>query len=147
VDSVTAPSPLTDFIGIQFVLDPAGSTPPAAVQFAGMTFWFPPEYQTKLGSGAGNPGVIDGVRGYTQVGGPTGLQWVMISSITGAVRDQFLALPGGSGWVSTAARNIFRNVALQLIETYNIPAPSVLTALTNLYNAAVANDHAVPPGG
>jgi hypothetical protein len=140
-------SPLNTFVGIQFIIDPAGTTPPENVTYDQRIAYLPPEYMTALGSGPSNPGVLDSIPGYQQAGGPTGRQWVMTSSIPAGVITAFNNIPGGSGWTSPSARTTYFNLARQLRDTYNVPAPTIITALTNAYQAAVLNDHTPPAGG
>lgn len=140
-------SPLNTFIGVQFIVDPAGTTPPGNAVYDQQVFMLPPEYLTNLGSGSSNPGVLDGVPGYHQSGGPTGHQWVMTSSIPASVIAAFNAIPGGSGWTSQSARTTYFTLARQLRDNFAVPAPTIITALTNAYQAAVLNDHTPPAGG
>ncbi len=136
-------APLSTFVGVQFIVDPDGSTPPALVKYDQVIFWLPPEYVT-WGTGPANTGVIgsgaEAVRGYHQLGGPTGHQWVMTSLVTSVLRDQFNAIPGPSGWKVAASRTAYRTIAQQLLDVpYSMAGPDVVTLLTNAYNAAATN--------
>jgi hypothetical protein len=138
-------SPIASFVGVVFTADV--DTPAESLPYAGQTFLIPPEYLTAIGSGPSNPGVLIGIRGYHVAAGPTGHQWLMTAPIGNAVRDAILAIPGAHSWTVPAAAATYRNMALVLIRDFGVPAPSAVTALTNLYNAAVTNDHTAAPGG
>lgn len=138
-------SPISSFVGVVFTAD--ADTPAESLPYAGQTFLIAPEYLTALGSGPGNPGVLIGIRGYHIAAGPTGHTWLMIGPVNNAVRDALLGIPGAHSWTVQASFVTFRNTALVLIRDFGVPAPTAVTALTNLYNAAVTNDHTAAPGG
>lgn len=138
-------SPISSFVGVVFTAD--ADTPPESLPYDGKTFLVPPEYLAAIGSGPGNPGVLIGIRGYHIAAGPTGHVWLMTAPVSNAVRDGILAIPGGHAWTVPASLTTFRNVAVTLIKDFGVPAPSVVTQLTALYNAAVTNDHTAAPGG
>lgn len=135
-------SPISAFVAVQLIADPAGSTPPANMVYDQRVALLAPEYLSQIGSGPGDPGRIGEIDGYRQSGGPTGIQFVMTSGITSALVAAFLAIPGPKGWVSAPARGAYRSIALTLLNTYHVPGPDVITAQTTMYNNAVINDHA-----
>jgi hypothetical protein len=138
-------SPISSFVGVVFTAD--ADTPAESLPYDGKTFLVPPEYLTAIGSGPGNPGILIGIRGYHVAAGPTGHQWLMTAPVNNAVRDAILAIPGVHSWTVQASFVAFRNAAVTLIRDFGVPAPTVVTALTNLYSAAVTNDHTAAPGG
>jgi hypothetical protein len=148
VDDVTTPlTPLPNFTAFTYTADPDSPPPAEVMQYDGKTFLFPPEYLQQLGTGAANPGVLDGVRGYV-VTQPNGQHlWMMIGAVTKAIRDAFLTIPGPHSWTVPASLNTFRNVGTVLVRDYGVPGSTVVNALGNLYNAAVVNASTPPPGG
>jgi hypothetical protein len=147
VDDVTAPgaSPLDTWVAVQFVKNQF--TPPDYLKYNGRIYAVPPEYMTAIGSGQDNPGVLVGVRGYLQDGGPTGKQWVMAPAFPPAILAAFDAIPGAHGWLSASAYTEYATLGLRLVETYHVDAADALAALQALYNAAVDNAETVAPGG
>ena len=141
---MTGPSQLADFVPVTFVAN--ADTPPEAIQFDGKTFLLSPEYLSAVGSGPGNPGVIKGVRGYL-TGTPGAQQFIMIGGIPNAARDALLAIPGAHSWTVQASFTTYRNTAIVLNRDYGVPIPTIITALTNMYNAAVTNANTPAPGG
>ncbi len=146
-------SPLASFVPIIFRAV-AGETPTAALPLDGLTFYFPPEYLSAIGSGPGNPGEIvagsQHVRGYLQVttGPPIVREWMMTNELPAAVRAQLDAIPGGSGWVSTSARDNFVQQGRDLRKNFGLPAPDVVALFTSLYGSAVTNRNAqIAAGG
>lgn len=99
-----------------------------------------PDLTTKLGSAsAASPGYLAGIRGYPVAGGPTGYQWMIAPLITAATGAAFEAIPGDnpSGWVNMAARQVFVDRGLVLINPpHSIPASAVVDAWGDLYDAA-----------
>lgn len=138
-------SNIDQWVGIQFVAD--ADTPADATQWDQKIFLVAPEYMANIGSGPSNPGVLMGVRGYHVTGGPTGHQWLMTGPVTNAVRDQIGQIPGAQGWLAPGTRATYRQAAAQLIRQHGVPAPDVISILTDLYNAAAANATTAPPGG
>jgi hypothetical protein len=143
-------SPLGDFVQITFVA--TADTPVAAQALDGLTFYFPPEYLTALGSGPGNPGVINAggqkIRGHLDVTVPTARKWVMTNEFPAAVQAQVDDIPGGLGWVRPASRTLYMNQGRDLVRLYGVPVPDVIALFGALYNAARLNrDQQVAMGG
>jgi len=146
-------SPLNSFVPIVFRAV-AGETPAAALALDGLTFYFPPEYLSAIGSGAGNPGEIvagsQHVRGWLQVttGPPLVREWMMTNELPAAVRAQLDAIPGGLGWVSQPARDSFIQLGRDLRKNFAMTAPDVVALFTALYADAVTNRNAqIAAGG
>jgi hypothetical protein len=146
-------SPLASFVPITFRAV-SGETPTAALPLDGSTFYFPPEYLTAIGSGAGNPGQIvagsQSVRGYLQItaGPPIVREWMMTNELTAAVRAQVDAIPGGLGWVDQNARATVIQSGRDLRRLYGITAPDLVALLGTLYAAIVSNRNAqIAAGG
>jgi hypothetical protein len=138
-------SPIDTFMAVQFIAN--AHTPPNYLKWNGKIFGIPPEYQTALGSGQDNPGILLGIRGYLQVGGPTGNQWVMAPSFPPTILTAFNAIPLPHTWLDQAALNTYQVIGLQLVETYNVAAADAVAALQSLYTAARDNEATQPPGG
>lgn len=144
-------SPLANFVTITFVL---GEGAPVEVQpLDGQVFHFPPEYLTGLGSGAGDPGKIRGVRGYLDNSNQNDLKWVMTGPITNTTRTNILAIPGGLGWVDNTGNagtplRVFTAQMARLFNDFNVPGPDVLDMSNKMYDAASANRNAqIAAGG
>jgi hypothetical protein len=146
-------SPLNQFVPITFRAV-AGETPAGALPLDGLTFYFPPEYLTAIGSGPGNPGQITAgsqtVRGYLQIttGPPLAREWMMTNELTAAVRAQIAAIPGGLGWVNQPSLDTFVQLGRNVRRDYGAAAPDIVTLFGALYSAAVANRNAqIAAGG
>lgn len=135
---------LETFLWLTLASDP--DTPPEFLPDVGKVVGLPPEYRAKLGSGPSEPGFLFAntarpIRGYLRTGGPTGYEWVIIGSITPAIRNAVETIPPLPRWVNTAGggpRSIYRQAARQLVLA-DVPGPDVVDLLTRLYNAAVQN--------
>lgn len=143
-------SPLGDFVMIRF--QATADTPQAAQALHDQVFYFPPEYLTAIGSGAGNPGVITAagqkIRGYLDSTNPTDRRWVMTNEMPPAAQAQVDAIPGGLGWVRPASRTLYVNQGRALIAQYGVPVPDVIALWTALYRAAALNrDAQIEAGG
>jgi hypothetical protein len=138
-------SPIDSFLAVQFLANQY--TPANYLKWDKKIFAIPPEYQTALGSGPGNPGILLGVRGYHVAAGPTGHQWVMAPPFTPTVLAAFQAIPGAHGWLNQASLNTYQVIGLQLVETYGATPADAVAALQSLYSAAKDNEAAQPPGG
>jgi len=143
-------SPLSEFVAITFTA--TTDTPAAALPLDGKTFYFPPEYLAAIGSGPGNPGVINAagqkIRGWLDTTTPAALKWVMTSELSAALVAQIDAIPGGSGWVRAASRTLYLGQGRDLVRLYSVPAADVVALLNALYDAASANrDAQLAAGG
>lgn len=143
-------SPLGDFVPITFQSTP--DTPPAAQALNGLTFYFPPEYLTAIGSGPTSPGAINAgsqrVRGYLDSTVPAALKWVMTGEFPAAVVAQVDAIPGVDGWNRPASRTLYLNQGRDLVRLYGVPAAEVIALFGALYNAARLNrDAQIAAGG
>lgn len=143
-------SPLGDFVPITF--QSTADTPTAAQPLNGLTYYFPPEYLTAIGSGAGSPGVINAggqkIRGWLDATDPANRKWVMTNEMSAANVAQVDAIPGGLGWVRPASRTLFINQGRDLVRLYGVPVPDVIALFSALYNAARLNrDQQITMGG
>lgn len=158
-------APLASFMWLELVA--VSDTPPELVALGGRQLGLPPEYVTQLGSGPGNPGTLfpgspQPIRGYHQVGGTTGHQWVMTGALGQAALQVIDAipvdqtLPGSPGWMpvqatlldgsSASVRQVYVVTGRRLVTDYSLPLPDVRTVLNNLYVAARANRDAQRAG-
>lgn len=134
-------SALGDFVPITF--QATADTPPAAQALNGLTFYFPPEYLTAIGSGPTSPGFINAgsqrIRGYLDASVPTATKWVMTGEFPAAVVAQLDAIPGPDGWTRPASRALYLNQGRDLVRLYGVPVADVVALFTALYNAARLN--------
>jgi hypothetical protein len=143
-------SPLGDFVQITF--QATADTPTGAQALDGLTFYFPPEYLTAIGSGPTSPGTINAggqrIRGYLDSTVPTAPKWVMTGELPAALLAQVDAIPGGSGWVRPASRTLYINQGRDLVRLYGVPPADVVALFAALYNAARLNrDAQIAAGG
>ena len=133
-------SPLTSFVPITFTATP--DTPAAYMQLNGLTFYFPPEYIPAIGSGPTNPGTIQAgphaVKGYLEVVSPTVRRWHMTGDLPTAVMNQINDIPGGSGWLVPASKQMYIFRGTQLAEL-GVAIPDIIAAWNDLYDAAATN--------
>lgn len=139
MDIVT--SSLADFVTITFVA--TADTPAAAQPLDGLTFYFPPEYLTEIGSGAGNPGVISAggqrIRGWLDTTTPDAFKWVMTNELSAVLQAQVDAIPGVQGWIRPQSRTLYINQGRDLVRLYGVSAADVVALFAALYNAAALN--------
>lgn len=130
-------SPLSAFVEVTFVA--TADTPAVSQPYAGKVISIPPEYLTVIGSGPSSPGKLLGVRGYMQTNATTGArEWVMTDVLDTATRDAIRTIPPG-GWVNLDARQVYRQQARRMIESWNVPTADVIDVEQKLYAAAVLN--------
>jgi hypothetical protein len=113
-----------------------------AETYAGKIVGIRPEDIATLGSGPDSPGKLFGVRGYPRSGGLTGTEFVMLPNVEPITARFIATIPPEGAWKLVASRQVYRNAADILIDTYGVPAGAVRTALKSLYDAAVANNAA-----
>jgi hypothetical protein len=137
----TVTSPLGDFVAITFQSTP--DTPAAALPLTGLTFYFPPEYLSAIGSGPTNPGVIKAagqrIRGYLDATNPASLTWVMTNELSAALQAQVDAIPGEGGWARPASRALYIGQGRDLVRIHGVPAADVVALFAALYTAAALN--------
>ena len=133
-------TPLPDVVWVNLVAD-ANTTPADAEAYAGKTVGLHSADIATLGSGPDNPGKLFGVlRGYPRAGGTTGTEFLMIPNVEPVTARFIQTIPAEGFWKLAASRQVYRNVALSLIDTYQVPAGALRTALKSLYDAAVSNN-------
>jgi hypothetical protein len=145
--SMTTPTGWT-----MFTFRDDGEAPAEVAGRDSQSFLFPNTALTGLGSGESNPGTLDDIKGWHRVNPDGSHDWVMTSEITGAIKDQILAIPEGLGWVNQTMDpgtplRVVVNVARQLRQA-GIAGPDVITAVRALVRAGRDNRNAqIAAGG
>lgn len=133
---MTLPGTFDALTWVALVAD--ADTPAESLPLNGRVVGLHPGDMAGMGSGPDNPGALFGVRGFPRAGGPTGTEFVMVARIPATIVAAFRTIPGPQGWIVDASRATFAGIGRALIDTHGLAPSLVLGALTDMYNAAVA---------